>query len=132
MTTNYINTLITIAPDSDAEVAVAPPHTTPTVASQQYAMISANPYVYTSDDVIFARVAEKDGISAEDLAEAQAAYFAKGRACMRTSPLPKKFGWGIHADGESRIALVAVESKRYAELLADDTVKKTPAMRTSR
>lgn len=132
MSTNYFDTLITLAPDSSTPVAIEPPAGKPSVASQQYALISSEPYAHTSDDVIFARVAEKEAIPESDRAEAQAAYFEKGRPCLRTSPLPKQFGWGIHADAEGRVALVAADSDRYAELLADDSVKKIAAMRRSR
>lgn len=86
----------------------------------------------TSDDVIFQRVAEKEGIPEADRTAAQKAYFQKGRACLRTSPLAKQYGWGIHADAEGRLALVAAESDEYAELSANDDVKKVAAMKRSR
>lgn len=132
MTTNYQNTLITVAEDSPTDHAVVPDLSKQSVASQQYQMIVDHPYVYTSDDVIFARVAEKDGIAETDLATAQEQYFTKGRPCLRTSPLAKQYGWGIHHDNDSKIALVAVNSDEYEALVADDSVKKYRAMRRSR
>lgn len=132
MSTNYYNTLIEIAEDSPTPTSVVPNLTKSTVASQQYELIADNPYTYTSDDVIFHRVAEKESIPADQVPSAQEAYFQKGRACLRTSPLAKTHGWGIHSDAEGKIALVAAESDTYKQLQADDSVKKVKAMRRSR
>lgn len=132
MSTNYYNTLITIAPDSPTSKAVTPNLTKVSVASQQYEWITAQPYELTSEDVIFRRVAEKEAIPEADRPQAQADYFQKGRACLRTSPLAKQYGWGIHADAEGKIALIAAESEEYAALLEEDDVKKVAAMRKSR
>ncbi|MCA9834363.1 MAG: hypothetical protein KC435_10470 [Thermomicrobiales bacterium] len=132
MTTNYFNTLIVVADDSPTDHAVVPDLTKGSVAAQQYVMITDHPYTYTSDDVIFARVAAKEAISVEAMADAQGEYFQKGRACLRASPLPKQYGWGVHHDAEGKIALVAMDSPEYAALVADDSVTKTKAMRRSR
>ena len=132
MSTNYYNTLIEIADDSPTATAVAPDLTRSTVASHQFSVISENPYTYTSDDVIFMRVADKESIPDEQLAEAREAYFQKGRACLRASPLPKTHGWGIHANGEGKIALVAAGSDTYRALQEDESVKKVKAMRRTR
>ena len=132
MSTNYYDTLITIAPDSPTRKSIVPDLTKASVASQQYQWITEQPYSLTSDDVIFRRVAEKEGISEADRSAAQKEYFQTGRACLRTSPLAKQYGWGIHADAEGRIALVAAESDEYAELSSNDDVKKIAAMKRSR
>lgn len=132
MSTNYYDTLITIAPDSPTRKSIVPDLTKASVASQQYQWITEQPYSLTSDDVIFRRVAEKEGISEADRSAAQKEYFQTGRACLRTSPLAKQYGWGIHADAEGRIALVAAESDEYAELSSNDHVKKIAAMKRSR
>lgn len=132
MSTNYYDTLITIAPDSPTRKSIVPDLTKASVASQQYQWITEQPYTLTSDDVIFRRVAEKEGISEADRSAAQKEYFQTGRACLRTSPLAKQYGWGIHADAEGRIALVAAESDEYAELSSNDDVKKIAAMKRSR
>ena len=132
MSTNYYNTLITVADDSPATSSIVPDLTKSSVASQQFQWISDRPYEMTSDDVIFARVAEKQGIPEPERASEQEAYFQTGRACLRTSPLAKKFGWGIHSDADGKIGLVAMESDEYAALMADDSVTKVKAMRSSR
>lgn len=132
MSTNYYNTLITVASDSPATRSVVPDMSKPSVASQQYVWITDQPYALTSDDVIFRRVAEKQNIPESERVGKQASYFQTGRACLRTSPLAKQYGWGIHFDAEGRIALVRMESEEYAALTSDDRVKKVAAIRRSR
>ena len=51
---------------------------------------------------------------------------------MRASPLGKRFGWGVHADAEGRIAIYAVDSKRYQALAADPELTQVRAMRSKR
>lgn len=132
MTTNYYNTLITLAEDSPTQQSIRPDLTKSSVAAQQYLWISEHPYKHTSDDIIFRRVAEKQAIPDHLRDAAREEYFQTGRACLRTSPLAKQHGFGIHANEEGKIALVPAESDRYMELLADVNVKKVPAMRKSR
>lgn len=132
MSTNYYNTLIQIADDSPTQTSVTPDLTKQSVASQQFQLIAGNPYTYTSDDVIFARVVEKESIPVDQVPSAREEYFKKGRACLRTSPLAKTHGWGIHANAEGKIALVAAESEEYRRLSDDDSVTKLKAMRRSR
>jgi hypothetical protein len=51
---------------------------------------------------------------------------------MRASGLGKRFGWGVHADAEARIAIYAVDSKRYQTLARDPGLKQVRAMRAKR
>lgn len=132
MSTNYFNTLITVAPDSPTSRSVMPNMSKTSVASQQFAWITESRYELTSDDVIFARVADRSNIPENDRASQQAAYFQTGRACLRTSPLVKQYGWGIHHDADGRIALIAVESDEYSALIADQSVKNVAAVRRTR
>lgn len=131
---NYVDTLIAIAPDSPIGASDVPPRndTKPTIAAEQYRLLSSRPYELTSEDVIFAVHADKQGIPDNERLAARDSYFATPRACLRTSPLPKKFGWGLHADGEGRLALVPMESERYRELLDDPGTKVVNAMRSGR
>lgn len=132
MSTNYYNTLITLAPDSPTDRSLVPDLTKNSVAAQQYRWLTDKPYHLTSDDVIFQRVAERQEIPKSERAAEQQAYFTRGRACLRTSPLAKQYGWGIHHDADGKIALVPAESEEYAALVADDSVTKIAAMRRSR
>ncbi|MCK1357857.1 DUF6157 family protein [Bradyrhizobium sp. 199] len=137
-TTNCFNTFIQVAEDCPARTGEEPPLRAgkPTVAYLQYEMIAKAPYKYRSDDVIFATSApgrELDGKTTK--AEQQAAreaFFSRGRACMRASSLGKRFGWGVHADNEGRIAIHAIDSKRYQALARDPKLTQVRAMRSKR
>ena len=133
-TANYAETLIEVAEDCPVTVAVAPPvrDGKKSVANLQYDLISQAPYRYTSDDVIFAVHAERAGIPDENQAPERERFFAKGQPCLRSSPLPKRYGWGIHNDAEGRVALVPVESDEYRRLAADPNTRHLRAMRSKR
>ena len=137
-TTNYRDAFIQVAEDCPVEAGVVPPARggTPAVASLQYTMIANAPYVCTSDDVIFATSAAgrtlAPAASPEQRRQARAAFFSRGQACMRASPLGKRYGWGVHADAEGHIAIYAVESQRYRELASDPKIKQLRAMRSKR
>ena len=137
-TTNCFNTFIRVAEDCPARTGEEPSLRggQPTVATLQYAMIAKSPYTYTSDDVIFATSAagrELDAkASKKQRSLARAAFFSKGQACLRASPLGKRFGWGVHADADGRVAIYAVDSKRYQALAADTKLAQTRAMRSRR
>ncbi|MBL7707381.1 MAG: hypothetical protein JNM21_17690 [Taibaiella sp.] len=133
-TTNYQNTLITPADDSKAVSAVMPPlkEEKKTIANLQFEMIYNEPYKYTSDEVLFEIYRKRKGAEHDLVAEDRKAFFSKGQPCLRTSALAKQYGWGIHHDEEGRVALVAMESDDFTELMADPGVKKVKAMKTSR
>lgn len=99
-------------------------------------MLAGAPYRFTEREVQFAVDLARLGRSANEVAAERASlvreFFSKSRACFRASPLPKKFGWGMHYDAEGRIALCAVESDEYRRLSDDPSVKQLAAMRTSR
>lgn len=131
-TTNYADTLITVAPDTRATASMPPPVGKGTVAERQFALLDGHDYEHTSDDVVFTVHADRAGIPEPDRAAAREDFFGRGQPCLRTSPLAKSYGWGIHADATGRVALVPLGSPRYAALLADESVTKTPAMRSAR
>lgn len=115
-TTNYTNTFIAIAPDSTATTGVVPPckEGNPSIAWRTWQMIAQHPYAYTSDDVIFTVYADRNAIPQERRNAARAEFFSKGQPCLRASDLGKKYGWGIHHDAQSRVALYPVDSAEYA------------------
>lgn len=132
--TNYYDTLIEVAEDCPAERAEVPPTKgdTGSVAALQHAMIANDPYRFTSDDVLFEVFAIRQGVPESAKGAERKGFFAKDQACMRASPLGKRYGWGVHHDSQGRVALVAVDSERYRELLSDDSIKKVKAMRSKR
>ncbi|HQY34524.1 MAG TPA: DUF6157 family protein [Actinotalea sp.] len=136
--TDYVDTFIAVAEDSPAGGAAVPPErATPSVAGLTYRMIADHPYRYTSDDVIFTVWADRHGVAEADRARARAEFFAKGQPCLRSSDLPKRYGWGVHCDGEGRVALVPLGSDEYVALAGGVSPEGTPvtvtrAMRSKR
>jgi hypothetical protein len=122
--TNYRDTLITVSTDCPVPGGTIP-EKPGTIATVQHALL-ATPYAMTSDDLLHETHRARGGeMRRED-------FFAKPQACLRTSPLVKQFGWGIHHDGEGRIAAVAMERAEYRRLLDDPGVKKVAGMRSKR
>lgn len=133
-TTNYYNTLIEVAEDyarSEARIPL-PKGNKMTVAQLQFDLIGENPYRFTSDDVIFQVYSIRNEIPEEELQEAREIFFSKGQACLRASPLTKNYGFGVHANEEGKIAIYPMESETYKLLLADSSVQKVKAVRSSR
>ena len=117
----YQDTLILVADDCPAASGVVPPSrgAWPTVAMLHYRLISALPYWRTQEDVLFETwLGQQEVTPAGDLAGLRVQFFAQPRACLRSSPLGKRYGWGVHFDAAGRTALHAVDSAEYAELAA--------------
>ena len=129
--TNYFETLILIAPDCPVGEGTVPPKPG-TVAALQYEKLMAAPYSRTSDDLLFEVFAERSGIPEAGLAEARAAFFSKGQPCLRSSPLVKTYGWGVHHDSAGRIALFGAETAQYRDLAEREGVTKVAGMRSQR
>lgn len=132
-TTNYVDTMIEVAPDCPAAGGEVPPvGRARTVASLQYDLITAHPYELTSDDVLFEVYALRNDIAESDRPAERERFFAKDQACLRSSPLGKRYGWGVHHDGAGRVALVPVGSAEYQALVADAALTHVKAMRSKR
>lgn len=133
-TTNYSNTLIEPAEDCPVSMSEIPVKKgdKSTIATMQFELISKQPYTLTSDDVIFKIYADKNDLTPSEYEAARTAFFSKGQPCLRTSPLAKRYGFGIHANGEGKIALYGIETEAYQELFKDTSVAKVKAMRSAR
>jgi hypothetical protein len=133
-TTNYRNTFIQVADDCPVKKAEIPPEKSEkTAANIQFEMLIDNPYKFTSDDVIFEVYANKNKISGKhQLISARDEFFSKGQACMRSSPLTKRYGWGVHSDDKGRIAIYPLESSDYKTFSKDPAVVQVKAMRSKR
>jgi hypothetical protein len=135
---DYFNTFIAVAPDTSATVGTIPVERggNKSIAVLEYELIAPEPYALTQSQVLFAVHAWRRNISAADLEANHAAlwkaFFAKPIACMRSSPLPQTFGWGLHFDAEGKVALVARESAAYETLCHDPAITQKRALRTSR
>ncbi|MDR1988864.1 MAG: DUF6157 family protein [Acidobacteriaceae bacterium] len=135
---NYTNTFIAVSPDTKARIGSVPPaqNGKPSIAQLEYALIASHPYTLTQEEVQFAVHVQRTGITPIQIKAQRnklwAEFFSKPMACMRTSPLAKSYGWGLHFNGESKVALVAVESAEYQRLSGNSAIKQTCAMRSKR
>ena len=137
MDLNYYETLIAVADDCPVQASVVPPErgTTPTVAGLQYALLAAHPYTYTHADVLFQtwlRRQDLGEVAAADSARLRAEFFAKPQACLRSSPLAKKYGWGLVSDPAGRVALCPMESAEYQAWLTGAKGPVVKALRSRR
>lgn len=131
--TNYTSTFIEVADDCKTAIGTVPPEKqAKTVARMQYELIQANPYRYSSDDLIFMVYAARNQIPETEFEAERASFFSKGQPCLRSSPLGKIYGWGVHSDSESRIAIYPRDSESYERLRADGSLRHVKAMRSSK
>ncbi|MBB4119008.1 hypothetical protein GGR32_001299 [Mesonia hippocampi] len=131
--TNYFDTFIEVSEDSKAECGTKPPTKEKrTIAEIQFELIAKNPYKYTSDDILFMVFADRNDLTKTEYKEARELFFSKGQACLRTSPLAKRYGFGIHFDGNGKIAIYGVETLEYEKYIADEKLKKIKAVRSKR
>lgn len=135
---NYVDTFIAVAPDCPVDSAVIPPMRDgkPALALIQYELLISQPYGYTQEDVLFYGSMRHKAInvSAPSLREQRwTEFFAKPQACLRSSALGKRYGWGIHFDTVGKAALYAMESPEYERFSqnADGLVRVLRALASS-
>lgn len=137
MDMNYYRSFIAVAEDCPVTEGVLP---TPrggkkTVAVLQYEMIADTPYQHTQEDVLFNSWLQRQDlgeVSAGEVARLRGEFFSKAQACLRASPLPKQFGWGLDFDDKGRVALFPMESAEYRRRVEGGDVKVMKAMRSKR
>ncbi|SMC66449.1 DUF6157 family protein [Moheibacter sediminis] len=131
-TTNYYNTFIEVSEDCPVFESEIPQQKgdNKSVALLQFEMISHNPYKYTSDEVLFNIYVLRNNLSPNQKEKEK--FFSKGQACLRASPLGKRYGWGIHFDENGRMALYNLDSPEYQKLKGDISLTHLKAMRNKR
>ncbi|MEO8119958.1 MAG: DUF6157 family protein [Rhodoferax sp.] len=135
---NPVNQFIEIAPDCALTEANVPQHKgeKTSIASIEYELLSSKPYGYTLEELKFATHVQHKQIMPAELKSHRKqlwdTYFSKPHACMRASPLTKQYGWGAHYDENGKIAIFAVNSKEYQQLVKNKNIKKYAAMRSKR
>ena len=77
----------------------------------QFEIISKNPCKYTSDEILFQVYAERNNLRKEEYEASREQFFSKGQPCFRASPLTKRYGLGIHSDGNGKVAIFGISSK---------------------
>lgn len=134
------NTFVLVAEDCPVHTGVTPSLRggQPTIASLQHELLLAKPYKLTLKDLMLAVHLRREGLSAVDAKamakEIHEKLFGKPYPCMRASPLPKKFGWGVHYDAKGRIGLFAVDTPKYQRFASGEVagVEVVKAMRSKR
>lgn len=117
------HTFVQVAPDCSAERGTAPAskREPPPTHVVQFALLIADPYRYTNEELILEVFARRQGLGGPELESSRGALrdelFSRPHPCMRASMLPKKFGWGVHSDSGGRLALYARESESYQRLV---------------
>lgn len=133
---NYYDTFILVADDCPATqgvIPVAKEGKAKPIHAIQFEIISEEPYQYTQEDILFFVHAIRNSLPRDD-AERRAEFFEKSHPCLRASALPKKYGWGVHFNGEGKAALYSRDSKEY-EIFEENQggdVKLVKAMRNKR
>lgn len=114
--------LIEIAPDSTSTRSEEPHDsgTEKTIARISYEVLADDPYKFS----------EREFYHEVHVVRRERSDLKIENYNIKRSPLVKKYGWGIHRNSDGKLALVACESRRYQELLADPLVKKTKAYRS--
>lgn len=133
-TTNYRNTFIAVSDDCPATKGEVPPLKAgkKSQANIAFDLVANHPYRYTSDDVLFQIYVERNELTEGELGEARNLFFSKGQPCFRASPLPKRYGWGVHSDENGRIALYGCETPEYERFLQDEDVNVVKAMKSGK
>jgi Family of unknown function (DUF6157) len=133
-TTNYFNTFIEVADDCPTQIGETPlaKSKQKSVAEMQFELVANHPYRFTSDEVFFQVYADKNDVPSAEYAQAREQFFSKGQPCFRASPLPKRYGFGVHSDAEGKVAIYGRETEDYQRFLQNDQVKKVKAMRTAK
>ncbi len=135
---NYYDTLIAVAEDCPVDRSVVPVARggKPTVAVLQYEMLAGKPHVFTQEDVLFESWLARQDASrgGRDRRRLREEFFSKPQACLRSSPLPKKYGWGLLFDGDGKVALLPMESAEYQRFVSgsEGAVKVLKALRSAR
>jgi len=131
---NYYDTLIEVADDCPATEGQAPQARggKKTKAVVEYEMLVKHPYKYTEEDVAFETYAVLHDIPKAIWPKERKKFLSKGHPHLRVSALTKRYGWGFHNNGEGKVALIAVESSEYKQLMDNPRTTKIRAFRSTR
>jgi hypothetical protein len=131
---NYYDTLIEVADDCPVTESQVPRArgAKKTKALVEYELLVDRPYTYTEEDIAFDVYAILHEIPKAIWLEEREQFLRKGHPHLRVSALPKRYGWGFHNNSEGKIALIAVGSLLYKQLLNDPHITKIKAFRSTR
>lgn len=120
---NYFDTLIAVADDCPVSSGVRPGTGGESVAQVQYELLAGRPHELTQEDVLFeswlARQDLPDELSGDERECLRQDFLSKPQASLRSSPLPRRYGWGLLFDADGKVALCPMESEEYRHLSGD-------------
>lgn len=123
---SYTDAFITLAPDCPVAVGQVPRQPM-SIAGLEHAVLLAHPYRYTASDLILEVQRRHKQVRDADLPAFRAYLFAKSHPCMRLSMLPKRWGWGVHYDEQSRMAIYGAETSNYCHFAMRSDLRVMPA-----
>jgi len=135
---SYTNTFIPVAADCGVDRSEIPAAKRDAVPAHviQYQLLTEHPYRFGHEELVYEVYVRQREIPRHVLdtqgERIRQELFAKGHPCLRASALTKKYGFGAHYNAAGKIALYPVESEAYRAFLADETVRKVPAMRNKK
>jgi hypothetical protein len=131
---NYYDTLIEVADDCPVTEAQEPRTrgAKKTKALVEFQLLVNRPYKYTEEDIAFETYAVLHDVPKATWPAEREKFLSKGHPHLRVSALLKRYGWGVHNNRQGKIALIAVESPLYKQLLNDPRITKIKAFRSSR
>jgi Family of unknown function (DUF6157) len=131
---NYYDTLIEVADDCPATTGQVPQARSgqKTKASVEYELLVKRPYTYTEEDIAFEVYAVLHDLPKAGRPKEREKILSKGHPHLRVSALAIRYGWGIHNNAEGKVALIAVESPEYKQLMKDPRTTKIKAFRSKR
>jgi hypothetical protein len=132
MNLNYTDTFIAASEDGPSASSV-PPKGKRSIAEIQYEMLVERPYQFTQEDILFASSADpRERPELRNDADLRHAFFSRSQACLRTSPLVKKWGFGIHFNAQGKAAAFRKETPEYDRWASNPSLYQTKGMRSKR
>lgn len=130
----YRNTFVRLAADCPEQEGIEPPCRggKKPVHLIHLELLQAKPYHFTHHDLIAEGELRREPATGETKQEILTRLKSKPLPCLRTSALPKRYGWGIHFDVAGRVAAIPAGSAEYEKLASDPAIDQVLAMRSKR
>jgi len=130
----YRDTFIRLATDCPESRAIEPPVRGKAVPLHliQLELLKEHPYRYTHEALVVESELRRHSPPLETKAEILARIRSKPLACLRCSPLAKRYGWGFHFDEKGRVAVVPAGTAEYLAFEKRADLQQVHAMRTKR
>lgn len=115
----YINTLIAVTDDCPLTAGEMPSSRGAKKTIAMLELLANSPYQLTQEGILFATWLMQRELAGDILGDDRAAlrerFFATPKACLRTSPQPKKQGWGLLFDDQGAPPSPHMESAAYQQ-----------------